>query len=435
MWLGEFDVSSLVDFKFTTRGTTGAPTTLAGTPAISVYKANSTTESTAGVTLTADFDSRTGLNHVRIDTSADGTFYATATDFQVVVTTGTVGGTSVVGEVVGHFSLRNRAALKPTTAGRTLDVAATGEAGLDFDNIKDATGAHTLTNVTVPLVTTVTGNVNGSVGSVTGAVGSVTGSVGSVTGAVGSVTGTVGSVTGNVGGNVVGSVASVTGNVGGNVVGSVGSLTTNNDKTGYSLTTLESFVLHSGTAQAGAASTITLAAGASAADDLYKSQVIKVYSGTGAGQSRIITGYVGATKVATVDRAWATQPDATSLYAVLAMSEAKLNASLEVVSASVTGDVGGNITGNLGDLSVTAKASVKTQLVNALTVDTYAEPAAAVAATATLKDMLNWMKALARNKMTQTATTQTLRNDGDAATIASSTDSDDGTTFTRGKWV
>lgn len=50
----------------------------------------------------------------------------------------------------------------------------------------------------------------------------------SVTGAVGSVTGAVGSVTGAVG--------SVTGNVGGNVVGSVGSLTTNNDKTGYSLT-------------------------------------------------------------------------------------------------------------------------------------------------------------------------------------------------------
>jgi len=47
--------------------------------------------------------------------------------------------------------------LRPTTAGRTLDVSATGEAGLDFDNIKDATGAHTLTNITVPVVTAVTG--------------------------------------------------------------------------------------------------------------------------------------------------------------------------------------------------------------------------------------------------------------------------------------
>jgi hypothetical protein len=37
-----------------------------------------------------------------------------------------------------------------------LDVASTGEAGLDFNNIKDATGAHTLTNITVPTVTTLT---------------------------------------------------------------------------------------------------------------------------------------------------------------------------------------------------------------------------------------------------------------------------------------
>ncbi len=57
-------------------------------------------------------------------------------------------------------------------------------------------------------------------------IASVTGSVGSVVGGVGSVTGAVGSVTGNVGGNVVGSVGSVTAGV---------TVTTNNDKTGYGL--------------------------------------------------------------------------------------------------------------------------------------------------------------------------------------------------------
>jgi len=51
--------------------------------------------------------------------------------------------------------------LAPTTAGRTLDVAATGEAGLDFDNIKAATGATTLTNITVPAVTATTSVTNG----------------------------------------------------------------------------------------------------------------------------------------------------------------------------------------------------------------------------------------------------------------------------------
>jgi hypothetical protein len=44
------------------------------------------------------------------------------------------------------------AALRPTTSGRTLDVSATGESGLDFDNVKQATGATTLTNITVPVV-------------------------------------------------------------------------------------------------------------------------------------------------------------------------------------------------------------------------------------------------------------------------------------------
>lgn len=47
--------------------------------------------------------------------------------------------------------------LAPTSAGRTLDVAVTGEAGLDFDNIHDASGAHTLLNIVVPRITTVDG--------------------------------------------------------------------------------------------------------------------------------------------------------------------------------------------------------------------------------------------------------------------------------------
>lgn len=96
---------SLIRKKFTTVDSTGAPTTLAGTPVISVYKNSDLVESTAGVTLTVDFDSVTGLNNVAIDTSADATFYSAGADFDVVITTGTVGGTSVVGYVVFSFSL------------------------------------------------------------------------------------------------------------------------------------------------------------------------------------------------------------------------------------------------------------------------------------------------------------------------------------------
>ena len=45
--------------------------------------------------------------------------------------------------------------VRSTTPANTLDVSATGEAGLDFANVKQATGSTTLTNIIVPNVTTV----------------------------------------------------------------------------------------------------------------------------------------------------------------------------------------------------------------------------------------------------------------------------------------
>jgi hypothetical protein len=148
--LGDFDASAIVYGKFTTyRPSTGAPFTLAGTPALSVYKDGSTTQSTAGVTLTADFDSVTGLNHFAIDTSADGSFYAAGSFFDVVITTGTVDSISSVGSVVGSFTIRKVSTLKPTTAGRTLDVSAGGEAGVDWSNVGSPTTSLALTGTTI----------------------------------------------------------------------------------------------------------------------------------------------------------------------------------------------------------------------------------------------------------------------------------------------
>lgn len=186
--LGDFDAASVLHTKFTTyRPSTGAPFTLAGTPVVSIYKDGSATQSTAGITLTVDFDALTGLHHLAIDTSADGTFYSAGSHFEAVITTGTVDSVSVVGSCVASFSIRKDSALKATVAGRTLDVSAGGEAGIDWANIGSPTTAVNLsaTNIDVDQV------------------------VASVSGAVGSVTGAVGSVTGNVGGNVNGSVASV----------------------------------------------------------------------------------------------------------------------------------------------------------------------------------------------------------------------------------
>lgn len=96
--------------------------------------------------------------------------------------------------------------------------------------------------------------------------------------------------------------------------------------------------VHTGTAQAGGASSITLAAGASATNNIYNYQRIDITSGTGAGQSAIIIDYVGSTKVATVDYAWNVTPDNTSVYRV-AYSRVPRSVS------KVTGDVEGKILG------------------------------------------------------------------------------------------
>lgn len=252
--IGDYAPSTVVYDKFvTTSASTGAPTPLAGTPALSVYKDNSTTQSTTGVTLTVDFDGVTGLNHWTVDTSADGTFYAAGSNFQVVITTGTVGGTSAVGYVVGSFSLNKTSALRPTTAGRTLDVSAGGEAGVDWANVGSPTTTVNLSGTSVKTATDVetdtadiqtrlpaalvSGRMDASVGayqtgltplqptvagrtldvSATGEAGIDWANVGSPT-TVNDLSGTTIS-TGQV-------VASVTGNVGGNVVGSVGSVAT-----------------------------------------------------------------------------------------------------------------------------------------------------------------------------------------------------------------
>lgn len=148
--LGDFDTAATIYGKFTTyRPSTGAAFTLGGTPALSVYKDNSVTQSTSGVTLTADFDAVTGLNHFAIDTSLDGTFYAAGSFFDVVITTGTVDGVSVVGAVVASFTIRKTSDLKPTTAGRTLDVSAGGEAGVDWANVGSPTTVVGLTGTTI----------------------------------------------------------------------------------------------------------------------------------------------------------------------------------------------------------------------------------------------------------------------------------------------
>jgi len=107
-YLGDLTEDQLLYFEFTSRTlATGVPIVLAGTPSLAVYKDDDVTQSTAGITLSVSHDSIVGKNNVKIDTSADA-FYATGGDYSVVIAAGTVDSNSVVGEVVGTFSIENR---------------------------------------------------------------------------------------------------------------------------------------------------------------------------------------------------------------------------------------------------------------------------------------------------------------------------------------
>lgn len=79
-------------------------------------------------------------------------------------------------------------------------------------------------------------------------------------------------------------------------------------------------VTNSGTAQAGASGTITLATSASTIADFYKDQAIVLTGGTGAGQTNRITAY-STGRVATVQTTWVTTPDNTTTYKVLGRVE------------------------------------------------------------------------------------------------------------------
>lgn len=179
---GDRTVASTVGGSFRT-SVNKVGTTLSGSPVLSVYKRGSSTPSTSGVAVNVDVNSLTGFNTWTVDTSQSAAFYVFGGDFDVVITTGTINGVNVAGEVVGCFTL----------------AACAG-------------------------------------------------------------------------------------------------------------------IVRAAIAQAGAAGSVTLDSGASATDNIYNGLIVMITSGTGAGQARLVTGYTGASKVATTGPNWTTNPDSTSVF-------------------------------------------------------------------------------------------------------------------------
>ena len=77
-----------------------------------------------------------------------------------------------------------------------------------------------------------------------------------------------------------------------------------------------------------------LATSASTRDNWYSGLTISITAGTGNGQSRTISSYVG-TQVATVSVNWGTNPDSTSQYSITGTAPTETNAANQFNSFTI----------------------------------------------------------------------------------------------------
>lgn len=94
--------------------------------------------------------------------------------------------------------------------------------------------------------------------------------------------------------------------------------------------------LATGTAQSGTASTIVLAASSAFADDILNGNVIKIHTGTGAGQSRLILSNTLADDTCNVTPNWTTNPSSDSQYEIV---EGAANLTAVSLTAQTAGDI------------------------------------------------------------------------------------------------
>jgi len=395
----------------------------AGYPIVTVKDGTGTGEidTASGVVLAKD---HTGANLATA--SALATVQADTDDIQARLPAALIGGR--MDASVGAYQ-SGQAPLQPTVAGRTLDIAATGEAGLDFDNIKDASGAHTLANITVPIVTT---TVNLTTNNDKTGYGLSAAAVQAIWDALTSALTTAGSIGKRLADNIDaaissrstyagGAVASVTGNVGGNVVGSVGSVAAGG-------ITAASFA-------AGAIDSAAIATDAIGSAELAASAVTEIQAGLSTLDAAGVRAAVGLA-AANLD----TQLTAIDDY--IDTEVAAIKAKTDLIPAAGPASAADYTTARAAkldnlDAAVSTRATpaqVNAEVLDVMSVDTYAEPGQGVpSATATLAAKINYLFKAWRNKKTQTSAQYSLFADDGTTVDQKATVGDDGTTTTIGE--
>lgn len=319
----DITLGNTIYIKFTTRAfSTGVPTTLAGTPVLSIYEENNLTQITAGVSVSIDYDSVTGLNQATI-VATSGNGYESGKSYDLVITTGTVGGVSVVGEVVGSFTVESEAAFSRI-----------GLNGVGLSNIGTIATVTNLTNLpTIPANWLTAAGINAS--ALNGKGDWNIGKTGYSLAATG-LDAIVSTATG-----MVEIAKAIWDRV---LTGATHNI---NNSAGKRLRQIAATdLIDSGTAQAGSSTTITLDPAANANNGFYDHVFIVIDGGTGVGQVKAIESYNGTTKVATITSGnnWIITPDNTSTYVLLPYSAVHVGVLTATALTSITGDIDTNST-------------------------------------------------------------------------------------------
>lgn len=318
--------------------------------------------------------------------------------------------------------------------------------------VTDATGATVGVDAAAILDDTGTAGVVVASGSKTGYSLTATTGLGNQTADItGSLSGSVGSVTGAVG--------SVTGNVGGNVAGSVGSLTTNNDKTGYSLSSagVQAIwdALTSALTTAGSVGALVVALGT------------RLGAWTGTGVNTVLGAFkallsktastpsdIGGTFDATTDSTeairdrgdagWTTATgfstlDAAGVRTAVGLGSANLDTQLDALPtnaelATALAAADDAVLAAIAALENLSAAEANAEVVDAIATDARGEPGqGAPPASASLALKIDYLYKALRNKKTQTASEYKLFADDGSTVDQKATVSSDGTTTTVGE--
>ncbi len=145
------NLEDTIYIDFTTRAfATGIPALLDGSPVLSVLEENNATPITDGVSVSVSRASVVGLNMATVVAEA-GNGYELGKSYSLYISTGTVGGVSVVGEKVGEFVIGGWVCDVTAFAGNATSAinARQGFLGVIVDTCKSGSTATTIeTNLT-----------------------------------------------------------------------------------------------------------------------------------------------------------------------------------------------------------------------------------------------------------------------------------------------